>query len=85
VILTSKWLSTAPTAPNFFFAAQRSFGTPDTRLDFAQVLLGGIEEFAPLGRLCLAPQIAVAPAARTAARQRHRGRITTQRIEDTPS
>ena len=33
--------------PNFFFAAQCSLGTSNTRLDFAQVLLGCIEEFAP--------------------------------------
>jgi hypothetical protein len=33
--------------PNLFFAAQRSLGTPDPRLDFAQVMLGCIEEFAP--------------------------------------
>jgi len=33
--------------PDLFFAAQRPLGTPDPRLDFAQVLLGCIEEFAP--------------------------------------
>src|SRR6516164_933329 len=33
--------------PNFFFAAQRSLGTPDTGLNFEQVLLGCIEQFAP--------------------------------------
>ena len=42
--------------PNLLFAAQRPLGTPDTGLDLEQVLLGCLEELAPLAAALVCEQ-----------------------------